>query len=119
MDHVRGRWNGVLRLGPDCILALPEMDEALFRLPGLLDYRVTVSRERDGRFRLHVDVYRAEGGSPTDRDVLEMLSEVDAIRKGIARANLEIPTAHFSADGRWTTTGVSKRKIVTTSDPPA
>ena len=114
MDRVRGRWNGVVRLDPDSTLTLSDMDEALFRLPGLLDYRATVSKGRDGRFRLHIDVHRAEDGSLTDREVLQILNEVEAIRKGIARANLEIPTVRFSADGRWTTTGVSKRKIVTT-----
>ena len=119
MERVRGRWDGAVRLGPECTLTLSDMDEALFRLPDLLDYRVTVSKGKDGRFRLHIDVHRAEGGSPTDREVLQMLNEVDAIRKGIARANLEIPTVRFSADGRWTTTGVSKRKIVTMSDPLA
>ena len=94
-------------------MTLSDMDEALFRLTGLLDYRVTLSKGGDGKFRLRVDVYRAEGDSPTDREVLQMLNEVDAIRKGIAGADLVIPTVRFSAEGRWTTTGVSKRKIVT------
>jgi phenylacetate-coenzyme A ligase PaaK-like adenylate-forming protein len=117
MERVGGRWDGAVRLGPECTLTLSDMDEALFRLTGLLDYRVTVSKRRDGRFRLHIDVHRAEGGSPTDREVLRMLNEVDAIRKGIAGANLEIPAVRFSAEGRWTTTGVSKRKIVTMRFP--
>ena len=113
MERVRGRWDGNVRLGPESTLTLSDMDEALFRLTGLLDYRVTVSQGSDGRFRLHIDVHRRKGGSPTDREVLHMLNEVDAIRKGIAGANLEIPTVRFSTDGRWSTTGVSKRKIVT------
>jgi phenylacetate-CoA ligase len=117
MERVRGRWDGAVRLGPECTLTLSDMDEALFRLTGLLDYRVTVSKGRDRRFRLHIDVHRAEGGSPTDREVLQMINEVDAIRKGIAGANLETPTVRFSADGRWTTTGVSKRKILTMTGP--
>jgi phenylacetate-coenzyme A ligase PaaK-like adenylate-forming protein len=116
MERVRGRWDGAVRLGPECTLTLSDMDEALFRLTGLLDYRVTVSKGRNGRFRLHIDVYREEGGSPTDREVLQMLNEVDAVRIGIAGAHLEIPSVRFSANGCWTTTGVSKRKIVTMSD---
>jgi phenylacetate-CoA ligase len=119
MDRVRGRWKGAVRLGPECTLTLSDMDDALFRLPDLLDYRVTASKGRDGKLRLHIDVHRAEGGSPTDREVLHMLNEVDAIRKAIAGANLEMPTVRFSAEGRWTTTGVSKRKIVTIDDPAA
>jgi phenylacetate-coenzyme A ligase PaaK-like adenylate-forming protein len=114
MERVRGRWDGALCLGPDCTLTLSEMDEALFRLPGLLDYRVTVSKGSDGRFRLHVDVHSTEVSSPTDREIRQMLNEVDAIRKAIVRGTLETPTVRFSAEGRWTTTGVSKRKIVTT-----
>ena len=113
MERVRGRWDGAVRLGPECTLTLSDMDEALFRLPGLLDYRVTVSKGRDGRFRLHIDVHRAEGGSPTDREVLRMLDEVDAIRKGIAGGEPGDADCAFLGRGRWTTTGVSKRKIVT------
>ena len=112
MAPVRGRWDGGVRMGPDSTLILPEMDEALFRLPGLLDYRAEVSKARDGKFRLHLEVHRSEGGSPTDSEVIRMLNEVDAIRKGIAESSLETPTVRFSAEGRWTTTGVSKRKIV-------
>jgi phenylacetate-CoA ligase len=119
MERVRGRWDSAVRLGPECTLTLSDMDEALFRLPGLLDYRANLSKGREGRFRLHIDVHRAEGESPSEREVLQMLNEVDAIRKGIARANLEMPSVRFSADGRWSTTGVSKRKIVTMSDPLA
>ncbi len=116
MERVRGRWDGAVRLGPRCALTLSDMDEALFRLAGLLDYRVTVSKGRNGKFRLHIDVHREEGGSPTDQEVLHALNEVGAVRIGIAGEYLEIPGVRFSADGRWTTTGVSKRKIVTVGE---
>ena len=119
MERVGGRWDGNVRLSPESTLTLSDMDEALFRLTDLLDYRVTVLKGGDGRFRLHFDVHRVEGSSPTDREVLQTLNEVDAIRQGIAGANLEIPTVCFSPDGRWTTTGMSKRKIVTMNDPAA
>ena len=110
MERVRGRRDGGVRTGPGFTLTLSEMDQALFRLPGLLDYRAEVSRARDGKFRLHLEVQRSEGGSPTDLEVIRMLDEVDAIRRGIAESSLETPTVRFSAGGRWTTTGVSKRR---------
>jgi phenylacetate-coenzyme A ligase PaaK-like adenylate-forming protein len=119
MDYVSGRWDGVVRLDPNSTLTLSDMDEALFRLPGLLDYRATVLKRDDGRSRLRIDVHRAEDGSLTDREVLQMLNKVDAIRKAIVIGSLEIPTVHFTAEGRWTATGVAKRKIVTMSDPLA
>ena len=112
MERVRGRWDGVIRLGPECSLTLPDMDEALFLLPDLLDYRVTVSTGSDKKFHLQFDVLMAEGGNQTDRKVIDRLCEVGAIRKALADEIIETPRVRFSEDGRWTTTGVSKRKII-------
>jgi phenylacetate-coenzyme A ligase PaaK-like adenylate-forming protein len=114
MERVRGRWDDALRLDADSTLTLSDIDEALFRLPGLLDYRASILKRRDRGFQLHIDVHRAEGRSLTDRDVLQALNEVDDIRRAIVRAELEMPTVRFSSDGRWNTIGVSKRKIITT-----
>jgi phenylacetate-coenzyme A ligase PaaK-like adenylate-forming protein len=114
MDYVRGRWNGLVRLDPASTLTLSDMDETLFRLRGLLNYRATVSKARDGRFQLHIDIYRAEGSGPSDREVLQCLNKVEAIRKAFARGTLETPTVHFSAEGLWTPSSALKRKIVTT-----
>jgi phenylacetate-coenzyme A ligase PaaK-like adenylate-forming protein len=119
MDYVRGRWNGLVRLDPDCTLTVYEMDEALFRLPGLLDYRARVSKGMNGRFRLHIDMHSAEEGGPSDREVLQCLNKVEAIRKAVARGTLETPTMRFSAEGLWTPSSALKRKIITISDPLA
>jgi len=115
MERVRGRWDGTVRLGPECTLTLPDMDEALFRLPDLLDYRATLAEGEAGRLHLRVDTYKAEGGSATVDQVLQMLYDVDAIRKAVTGAYVEIPEVRFSPEGRWTTTGVSKRRILAVS----
>jgi phenylacetate-CoA ligase len=112
MECVRGRWSGVVCLGPGCMLSLPDMDEALFQLPDLLDYRVAVSKGRKGKFRLHIDVQRAEGGSSTDVDVLHVLNRVNAIQIGISGGHMEIPVVQFPEAGHRATTGVAKRKII-------
>jgi phenylacetate-coenzyme A ligase PaaK-like adenylate-forming protein len=114
MDYVRGRWNGLVRLDTDCTLTVYEMDESLFQLPGLLDYRAIVSEGTDRRFRLHIDMHSAEEGSPTDHEVLQCLNKVEAIRKAVARGILETPTVRFSAEGLWTPSSTLKRKIITT-----
>ena len=119
MERVKGRWNGVVSLGTDCTITLSELDEALFRLPGLLDYRVTFSNGGGGRHRLLVDVHKTEGSSLVARDVIRMLSEVDTIRNGINLECLEISEVLFSENGRWSTNGVSKRKIVINTPPLA
>jgi phenylacetate-CoA ligase len=112
MEYVRGRWDGIVRLSSECSLALSDMDEALFLLPDLLDYRVTVSTGEDGKFRLRFSVHIAEGSNLSDREVIARLSEVGAIRKALADQIIETPKVHFSEEGRWVTTGVSKRRIV-------
>jgi phenylacetate-coenzyme A ligase PaaK-like adenylate-forming protein len=114
MDYVRGRWSGLVCLDTDCTLMVSEMDEVLFRLPGLLDYRATVSRGTGGKFRLHIDICSADGGNSMDREVLQYLIKVDAIRKAIVRGNMETPTVRFSAEGLWTPSSTLKRKIITT-----
>ncbi len=114
MGRVSGRLDGAVHLGPGCVLTLPDMDEALFRLPGLLDYRVAVLRREGGRSGLRLDVHRAEGAQhPTEGEVLDALGAVDGIRKGIAGGCLDAPIVRFSPEGAWATTGVAKRKIVT------
>lgn len=112
MERVRGRWEGLVRLGPECTLALSDMDEALFLLPGLLDYRATVSVGSDDKFRLRCDILMADGGHLTDGEVIAGLYEVSAIREALAAEIMETPRVRFSEAGRWTTTGTSKRRIV-------
>ena len=118
LERVRGRWQAAVSLGPRGYLTISELDEALFRLPGLLDYRVTLSRQGEGRFRLLVDVHSATG-SPTERAVRQALAEVGVIRASIAAWQLEELIVRFSPLGRWSTNGVAKRKIVIDGDPPS
>jgi phenylacetate-CoA ligase len=118
MDRVRGRWDGAVHLSPGRILLLSDMDDVLFRLPGLLDYRACISMDHNGRQRLLVEVQVSEAAGVAAGNVLGALNAVEAIRKSVAEAKLETPTVRFSAEGRWTTTGVSKRKILVTNDPP-
>lgn len=117
MAPIRGRWNDVVSLGPDGMLTPAEMDEALLRLPGLIDYRAAVSKGRDGIFHLAIDACRVEAHGPTEAEVLHKLDQIDAIQKGMASGRLATPTVGFSPDGMWTTTGISKRKITIVEDP--
>ena len=117
MEWVKGRWDSGISLSPGCILTLSDMDEALFRLPGLLDYRVTISQRENRKFRLHIDIYKTDDQGPTVQHVLKCLDTLDTIQNSISNGNLEAPTVHFSSDGRWATTGVSKRKIIFNHSP--
>jgi len=114
MERVRGRWDGAVRLGPDSTLTLPEVDEVLFSIPDLLDYRIVILQERNAKRLLELDICTTEGGSTTFSDVKAMLSTIDSLQESIARGHLAISGIRFSTAGRWTTNGVAKRKIITT-----
>ena len=47
MEHIRGRLNQTVMLRNGCSLTLPDLDEALFAVDGLLDYRAAVVQETD------------------------------------------------------------------------
>ncbi len=112
MAQVAGRWDDAIRLGSDAVLTLPKMDEALFSLPGLLDYRATVSKGTSGKLSLRVEAHRAALSGPTEQEALDALNDIDAIQRGMAESTIETPTIGFSMEGRWSTTGAAKRKIV-------
>ena len=46
LEKVRGRFSGFVPVG-DAVLSLPDFDEALFPIPGLLNYSLTVTGDGD------------------------------------------------------------------------
>lgn len=117
MERVGGRWSGMIDLGGGSPLTLAAMDESLFALANLLDYRVVLTRGEAGGVRMRVEVHGRDGDAPTAPEVIRRLMEVEAIRTAIAQSRLDLPDPRFSPDGRWSTTGVAKRLIVTRGDP--
>ncbi|MBN2124505.1 MAG: AMP-binding protein [Deltaproteobacteria bacterium] len=66
LEKVRGRIAGRVPLEAGGSLSLPEMDEVLFRVPGILNYRAELTREK-GRDRLGLQVYSVPEGRPSWR----------------------------------------------------
>lgn len=119
IGYAEGRKAGTVRLGSGGVLKITEMDEAMFGIRGLLDYRANVSTTSEGTFTLHVDVHRSETGGPTHEDVLKALDGMDTIQQSIANRCLQPPTVQFSERGRWVTNGAAKRKIFFSNEPAA
>ncbi len=111
LARVKGRWDSLVHLGPDCTLTLPDMDEVLFRLTDLLDYHVTMSRGEDGIFKMLIDVYKKRGSILSKKDILEAIENMEVIQKGVENGILKKPIVRLKANGSWSTTGVSKRNI--------
>jgi phenylacetate-CoA ligase len=112
MERVKGRWENVVSPGSGRGFMLSDLDEALFAVPGVLDYRVTLSQESDDRLQLHFDVHTEDTVTPTKKEILRALDEVELLREVLARGPFRTPTINFSEEGRWVTTGVTKRKIL-------
>lgn len=75
---VQGRLAGAVRLGRG-ELSLPQMDEALFGIPGLVDYQVTLSRLL-GKALLQVEILPGEGGAVDLAAVRQALEALPAVR---------------------------------------
>ncbi|HEX2966175.1 MAG TPA: AMP-binding protein [Syntrophorhabdaceae bacterium] len=110
MDWVRGRWNGIVQISPTNSLLLSELDEVLFELPQVLDYRVTTTK-REGALQLHLDVYTMEDRHPSTTPIIEQICRIQAIQTGIASGEFLFPTVAFSPEARLITNGTSKRQI--------
>lgn len=78
MEKVRGRFSGFVRVG-DEILKLPDFDEALFPLPGLLNFSVTVAGSGAEEALLVEAKMLTDADSV--REVEEALESVTSIKK--------------------------------------
>ena len=110
MGPVKGRWDGRVLLGNQSVLTLPEMDEALFPLPGLLNYNVTITA-KDRKDCIEIVVCTEQESEQGASEVLQSLKTVEAIRNGLAGGYLQLAPVRFNKEN-WFTTGVAKRRIV-------
>jgi hypothetical protein len=86
------------------------MDEALFFLPWLLDYRAEL-HHREGRDYLDVTVHGKLMPKEWACEVLEALKEIPSIGEGIDNGTLRIAPVQLAED-IWFATGVTKRTII-------
>jgi len=110
MECVRGRWDGRVFLGMGQTITLPEMDEALFSVPWLLNYRVTMTNHNE-RILLGIEVYADSDHFHQGPEVTRVLRDIPQISKAIERKSLELGPVQFREDD-WFTTGVAKRGII-------
>lgn len=84
---IQGRLNG--RILPDgSCLQSQDLDDWLFQIPGLLDYRTIL--DGPGTERLHVDFMAAAGMNGVGEAIHHMLLQVPAIRDNLAEGNFTV-----------------------------
>jgi len=111
LERVRSRIQGQVRLKSGGVLTLADLDEALFPLDGVTDYRATLRKDDQGRDVLHL-AFQAlpafrEGVS---RRVEEALGEIAALRAAWRDGSLRLAPVDFDAGGP-PSTGMAKRTL--------
>jgi len=108
LDRVSGRVAGRVILGSGDMLSLPDIDEALFTIPGLLNYAAGLDAG-PGVDRLTVQIYAGRRDRPEIlTDVQKRLLAIPAVQQAVARGRLTLGPLSFSpAD--WPTSGTIKR----------
>ena len=85
LRSIRGRMDGCL-LPSGALLYSQDMDDSLFLVPGLLDYRVRL--DRGSVDQLHIDYMAVPGFMEIVGDLMTMTAKVPAIRDNLASGKL-------------------------------
>jgi phenylacetate-coenzyme A ligase PaaK-like adenylate-forming protein len=113
LARVRHRIDGRIEIDPDCHLTMANLDEALFPIPGLLDFSATLARE-EGEDRLHVQAFMIEATEKATASVIRrQLDTVPSIRSAREAGGLTVRVDVQAADwGKTPEVHLSKRSIV-------
>jgi len=111
LEWVRGRLRGGVRLGGQHHLTVADLDEALFPLPGLLNFRVEIKGDMETCV-LQATLY-SDDSHQEDlcRDSLRKLEEIPSVRASIDAGFLTMAPVRTSTEN-WISTGSIKRKII-------
>jgi phenylacetate-coenzyme A ligase PaaK-like adenylate-forming protein len=111
LGKVHGRMAGRVRLLEGSILTLSEMDEVLFKIPNLLNYRAELGL-RDGKDCLSVQAHTVLDASPEILVEIEThLMKIPSIKRALSEGQLLLdPISKSPSD--WPTTGTIKRILV-------
>ncbi len=108
LDRVRGRLANRLDLGQGRVLPMWKLDEALFRVPGLLDYRAGLAPGQKGP-RLSLTVRAAAGKEfGLAKEVQQALAAMPELRPIRTGNRLVLEPIRIAASG-WAGDGTAKR----------
>ncbi len=111
MDTVRGRLHEMVRLRTGDWLGIPDLDEVLFSLPGIVNYSATLSRHKDVDY-LEIAIYPGrQSGLPDQESVESALLAVPQIGIAVIEGRLSLKPSRVKAEN-WITTSAAKRALV-------
>ncbi len=111
MDTVRGRLHDMVRLGTGDWLGIPDLDEVLFTLSGVVNYSATLSRGKD-RDCLEISLHPGpQGDLPDQESVQRALLSVPQIETAVSEGRLCLKPSRVKSENRITTSA-AKRALV-------
>jgi phenylacetate-coenzyme A ligase PaaK-like adenylate-forming protein len=113
LGKVQGRISNTVALGPHGRLHMSMLDEAVFAIPEVLDFRVTLASDH-GRSLLSVMLHCDAGGfAEAARRTHDALVGVPTVRAAVEHGILHIGPIRRMPGG-WFTTGMAKRAFIDT-----
>lgn len=111
LGKVRGKVRETVLLRSGDWLGIEDLDEALFGIPGIMNYLPSVIRAGDPD-RLEIAIYAASHSDQSlSERVLRALSSVPPIAHAVEAGHLILDPIQYTTED-WITTGVAKRSIV-------
>ncbi|HRX49513.1 MAG TPA: AMP-binding protein, partial [Spirochaetota bacterium] len=81
MDYIRGRISGDIKISDNRYLKLSELDEKIFSLPGVVDFRVNLSKENPPRLDITLFSVKNEIKSGIITDEIKIIPGIDELVK--------------------------------------
>jgi phenylacetate-CoA ligase len=111
MERVKGRLAGDVQLGAMGVLSMADLDEALFGLPGLLDFSAVLTSENE-KNRLHIEISAMETNErKLAASVKSALCEIPCVQAASEEGTL-LATVDVRMEGYVPEKGMGKRMIV-------
>lgn len=108
LDKIMGRMSDFIELSPGMFISLPELDEVIFRVKGIVNYKVKIYKgKHTSAIKLLIKTTPEFAG--TDQ-VIEQLMENKKIRAAALQGQLDVMPVEF-LDYVECSTGMVKRKI--------
>jgi phenylacetate-coenzyme A ligase PaaK-like adenylate-forming protein len=110
LARVQGRIDSCLRLEQGLSLSMADLDEALFPIPGLLNFTASVNRT-SGQDQLHLCLQVCRGEEErVAREALAVLLRSAPVAPLFRQRALAMGSINFNQEG-WFTNGTGKRRI--------
>jgi phenylacetate-coenzyme A ligase PaaK-like adenylate-forming protein len=111
LDRVNGRLAGRVQLGGTGHLGMADLDEALFPLPGIINFQAALTTDNN---RDILQVSLLTRGGPAERlcsSAREALDAIPVLRHAIAGGNVKIAPLAVFTENNWQSSGSIKRTI--------